>query len=132
MSECSSRFADGDILLIILYRWANMSTIALNVWATGATGESMRLPLKLRDSTGDITVTFWSAQFNHVIPYNVDALSTMWEACGEGDEAQQEILDKIDVNATKEYSWTLRPHKWKRNDDETVLQWSVHAVNDVE
>ena len=103
-----------------------------NLWATGKNGDSFRLPLTLRDTTGDMPVTFWSAQFTDVIPYNVDELNTMWEACSEGEEAQQHFLDKINVNASKEYSWTLRPNKWKKSDDEMLLQWSVHAVSEME
>ena len=103
-----------------------------NLWAAGKNGESFRLPLTLRDSTGDIQVTFWSAQFTCVIPYNVDELNTMWEACSEGEEAQQHFLEKININTQKVYSWTLRPTKWKRSDDEMVLQWSVHAVSELE
>ena len=103
-----------------------------NLWATGKNGDSFRLPLTLRDATGDIQVTFWSAQFTDVIPYNVDELNTMWEACSEGEAAQQHFLDKINVNASKEYSWTLRPNQWKRSEDETTLQWSVHAVSEME
>jgi len=94
----------------------------MTLWTAGAGGESMRLPVTLRDTTADLHVTLWNSQFSFVIPYNVDELSVMWEACNEGEDAKKTFLDTLNSNASKEYSWTLRPNKWIRNDGESVMQ----------
>ena len=56
----------------------------------------------------------------------------MWEACSQGEEAQQHFLEKIHINANTEYAWILRPHKWQRSDDKMLLQCSVHALSGME
>ena len=102
-----------------------------NIWVSTDV-ESIRLPVLLRDSTGDLPVSFWSASFGTVIPYNIDELSALWDACGNGSEAQQAFLKALNANAGKCFSWTLRPSLWTRTDGSLQIQWTVHAVNETD
>ena len=99
----------------------------MNIWH-GPSNDSMRLPVKLRDHTGNLYTTFWSSDFGVVFRKNVAELNAMWEDCDKGDAQQLAFLAAVNVLADRELSWTLRPKKWKRNDDTEEIQWSVVAV----
>ena len=103
----------------------------MNIWH-GPSNDSMRLPLKLRDHTGNMFVTFWSSDFGETFGKNVADFNAMWEDCAHGDAQQASFLAALNVAAGKELSWTLRPKIWNRSDGTAEVQWSVAAVADVD
>ena len=91
----------------------------------------MRLPLKLRGHAGNAFVAFWSGDFGETLGKNAAELSAMWEDCANGDAQQAAFLAALNIVASEERSWTLRPKIWNRNDGTSDVQWSVAAAADV-
>ena len=103
------------------------SILDTQLWV-GAAGDRMRLPITLRDSSGNLRCTLWSSEFGAFIEKNTDELSELYAACEEGDEAKTTFLTALNANADKDFRWTLRPRMWTREHGEPELQWHVAAV----
>ena len=104
----------------------------LNPWCGQPGAEKLRLSVTLRDASGDIQVFWWNSTFGTLIPHNLDELAALWEACDDSEEGKKAFLEVINTSAGKDFSWTLRPVVWKKKTGESVLQWHVHVVNEVE
>ena len=94
----------------------------------GQAADRMRLPVTLRDATGNLPCTLWSSEFGPLIKENIDELSGLYAACENGQEAKQAFLDALNANADKPFRWTLRPRFWEREKREKELQWHVACV----
>ena len=84
-----------------------------NIWY-GETGESMRLPVRLRDGTGCVDATLWASEFENVINKNIDELGTLYGACAEGDEPRKAFLAALNVKVDVRMRWVLRPKPWTK------------------
>ena len=94
----------------------------------GQAADRMRLPVTLRDATGNLSCTLWSSEFGPLIKENIDELSVLYAACENGQEAKQAFLDALNANADKAFRWTLRPRFWEREKHPKELQWHVACV----
>ena len=106
----------------------DLEVLTTSLWV-GADSDRMRLPITLRDATGNLPCTLWSSEFGNFIPKNIDELSTLFAACDEGLAAQTAFLAALNPNADKIFRWTLRPRIWTRDQNEE-LQWHVADISD--
>ena len=105
------------------------AVLATSMWV-GQDGNRMRLPITLRDDTGNLHCTLWSSEFAAFIPHNVDELSELYAACDNGLEAKQAFLDALNTHALTPQRWTLRPRLWQKEKGDTEIQWNVANISE--